>query len=166
MKSKKSKILYGLLILLLLVASSGSAAAQEVKKFYTLQSSIEEAIANDYLLKAGGEKIDQAIDVKKQARADFLPQFSLNYSYNRQQEARGGTVVPTPGGSIAVASSTTYRFVYTLTQPLFTGFGLLSNYRLAELGIDQSAVELELEKLDLILSVKEAYLHPDRGQGY
>jgi outer membrane protein TolC len=44
-------------------------------------------------------------------------------------------------------------------QPVFTGFALISNYRLAELGIDQSQLELELERLDLVLQVKEAYFN-------
>jgi len=46
-----------------------------------------------------------------------------------------------------------------LRQPLFTGFALISSYRLAELGIDQSQLEMDLEKLDLILRVKEAYFN-------
>jgi outer membrane protein TolC len=43
------------------------------------------------------------------------------------------------------------------TQPLFTGFGLISTYKLAKLGIDQSEMKIELEKLDLALRVKTSY---------
>jgi len=159
MRSKKSKILFGLFILIFSVASSGSLGAQGVTKFYTLQSAIQEALANNWSLKAKGKKVDQAIDVKKQARADFLPKFSVTYSYNKRDEARGATITPTPGASSVTLSNDTYRFIYTLRQPLFTGFELLSRYRLAELGIDQSAMDLELEKLDLILNVKTAYFN-------
>jgi outer membrane protein len=44
-------------------------------------------------------------------------------------------------------------------QPVFTGFALLSSFELAKLGIDQSEMDFELEKLDLALRVKEAYFN-------
>jgi len=159
MRSKKLKILFGLFILIFLPGSTGPLFAREVTKLYTLQESIQEAIANNWSLKAKGKKVDQAIDVKKQARADFLPKLSVTYSYNKRDGGRGATITPTPGASVATLSDDTYRFIYTLTQPLFRGFALLTTYRLAELGINQSAMDLELEKLDLILRVKEAYFN-------
>jgi outer membrane protein len=50
-----------------------------------------------------------------------------------------------------------FQWKFTATQPLFTGFALVSSFQLAKLGIDQSEMELELEKLDLALKVKNAY---------
>ncbi|MBN1627053.1 MAG: TolC family protein, partial [Deltaproteobacteria bacterium] len=47
----------------------------------------------------------------------------------------------------------------TVTQPIFTGYSLTSAHELAKLGIDQSKVAVELEKLDLALQVKEAYFN-------
>jgi outer membrane protein TolC len=44
-------------------------------------------------------------------------------------------------------------------QPIFTGFVLSSTYRLAELGVDLSELDVELEKLNLALRVKEAYFN-------
>jgi outer membrane protein len=58
-----------------------------------------------------------------------------------------------------VGTQDNYQWTWFLRQPLFTGFALLSNYRLAELGIDQSQLEMDLEKLDLVLRVKEAYFN-------
>jgi outer membrane protein len=42
-------------------------------------------------------------------------------------------------------------------QPVFTGFALISSYELAKLGVDQSEMEYELARLDLVLRVKQAY---------
>jgi len=65
-----------------------------------------------------------------------------------------GTTVP-----LVVGTEDNFRWTWFLRQPLFTGFALVSSYKLAELGIDQSQLEAELEKLDLVLRVKEAYFN-------
>jgi len=62
-------------------------------------------------------------------------------------------------GSVKVQSGSrdNYQWKVTLTQPLFTGFSLLTAKRLRELGLDVSQISLDLAKLDLAVQVKEAY---------
>jgi len=154
--------------------------AQE-KKVYTLEASIAEALAVNWTLKAKKETVNQAIQIKKQAATEFLPKLSVSYGYtylNKVQtrpasilpvatavsgvDSLGGAVV---GGGIGGAfipeqtlnSRDNYQLKLSATQPVFTGFALISSYKLAKLGIDQSKMEVELEKLDLTLNVKEAY---------
>jgi outer membrane protein TolC len=137
--------------------------AEESENFFTLQKSLAMAMENSYKVQAREEGIDQAGSVRKQARADFLPKFSTTYGYRRLNEA-GITVSPTTG-SFGGGSRDLYSWTTSVRQPLFTGFALLSN-RLAELGIDQSQLERDLEKLDLALQVKQAYfnvLAADKG---
>ncbi|RLB18010.1 MAG: hypothetical protein DRG82_04985 [Deltaproteobacteria bacterium] len=128
---------------------------------YTLRKSIEEAFSNNWSLKAKAEKITQSEQVKKQARAEFFPKLSTSYGYTRLSETP--TIdfelpPPAPGSSeFPVGTRDNYQWKGTVTQPLFTGFALLSSYDLAKLGIDQSRIELSLEKLNLALQVKEAY---------
>ena len=65
-----------------------------------------------------------------------------------------------------MSSLDNYEWRGTVTQPLFTGFALTSSYELSKLGIDQSEMNVELEKLNLALSVKQAYfdiLIADKG---
>lgn len=135
------------------------AAAEETKGVYSLEKSISEAIANSHALRARGERKAQAEFAKNQARADFLPKLGTTYSYNRLSEARVFRSTLTSGSEIAVSSQNNYRWSGVVRQPVFTGFALISNYRLAELGIDQTELELELERLDLVLQVKEAYFN-------
>ena len=139
---------------------SGVGIAEQ-KKLYTLDESIEEAIANNWVLKAKKEKIEQARYVKKQAGAEFLPKLSTSYSYTRLGEVHRTSPIPVGGGLVIPGSDRNtqdnYQWKFTATQPLFTGFALLSSYQLAKLGIDQSEMEFELEKLDLALKVKDAY---------
>jgi outer membrane protein TolC len=142
------------LVLFSWVVFSGSADAQKKSKKYTIKSAIEEALARSYSLKARKEQLKQATSVKNQAKSDLLPKFRLNYGYTRLDETRK---LRTPAGEVDISTQDNFRFVGNLTQPLFTGFGLISTYKLAKLGIDQSEMSIELEKLDLALRVKTAY---------
>jgi len=157
MSLRRPVFFLGLLLLLFMAELPISVAAEEPRRVETIKESISEALEKSYKLKARQERLDQAEFARKQARADFLPKLGTNYSYNRLSEARTFRSTLAQGGDIAVSSQDNYRWTGFVRQPIFTGFALISNYRLAELGIDQSELEFELEKLDLVLQVKETY---------
>jgi outer membrane protein TolC len=137
--------------------------AEEVKEenFFTLEKAILEALENNYLLKIKREQVDEARFVKEQAKADFYPKLSTSYSYTRLDDANVSAAVPLGGGLVIPSrqlnTEDNYLWRSTVRQPVFTGFALLSTYELAKLGIDRSEWELEQEKLNLILAVKEGY---------
>jgi len=160
MRRKESIQWIGIFLFLSLISLPTVAAAQESKNYFTLEKSISQALDSSYKIKARNERIGQANDFMKQARADFLPKLGTAYSYSRLSEppvsrtSLFGTGIPLVAGT-----EDNYRWTWFLRQPLFTGFALISSYRLAELGIDQSQLEMDLEKLDLVLRVKEAYFN-------
>jgi outer membrane protein len=161
MRQKGSIQWIGILLFFGLIFLPTAAAAQERKNYFTLEKSISQALENSYKVKARSERIEQANDVMKQARADFLPKLGTAYSYNYLSEApisRSSTLLGTPI-PLVVGTQDNFQWTWFLKQPIFTGFALLSSYRLSELGIDQSQLELDLEKLDLVLRVKEAYFN-------
>ncbi len=128
------------------------------KKVYTLDECVKEALANNWKLKAKKEQINQAEYVKNQARASFLPRLSTSYGYKRygfDQEVFL-SAFPQP---IKVGTLNNFEWRGTVTQPIFTGFALISQYRLSELGIDQSELEVQTEELDLALNAKAAYFN-------
>jgi outer membrane protein len=161
MKLKGAIHLVGPCLFLILVAGPGFASAQESKKGYTLRESIAEAMKNSYKLKAQQEKVDQANSLKNQARAGFFPKLGINYSYMRYSLPE--SVIPRTVTAAALSSPLNvedfHQWTGTITQPIFTGFALTSSFRLAELGIDQSELEYDLQKLDLALAVKQAYFN-------
>ena len=156
MRSDASLIPFIFLLFLCLTIHTPSAFGQETN-VYSLEKSISEALDENWSLKATREKIDQAVQVKNQARSEFLPKLSTSYGYTRQSEEAiiRGTGTGLDGRPLS--SQDNYQWRGTVTQPLFTGFSLISSYDLARLGIDQSEMEFELKKLDLALRVKEAY---------
>ncbi len=151
-----------LISLLVLFAGGLPQAGAEAGKttVFTLQKSIDTALEQNWNVKAGEEGIRQAEAVKDQARSDFLPKFSTSYSYTRldhEKRTDPMTIGPfeIPGNVLSLRDN--YQWKTSITQPLFTGFALLSAYELGKLGIDEAELGLELEKLDLILAVKQAY---------
>lgn len=153
MTVKTSLVWSGVLFILALAFFPGGGLAAD-KKVYTLDECVKEALANNWKLKAKKEIIDQAQYVKNQARADFLPKLSTSYGYRRDGLRRE---IFFSGLAVEVGSQNNYQWKGTITQPIFTGFALISSYRLAELGIDQSELEVQLETLDLALNTKTAY---------
>lgn len=143
---------------LLALYFSGGALAKE-KKVYTLDECVKEALANNWKLKAKKEQINQAEYVKNQARADFLPKLSTSYGYKRFGSNQEFFAKGLPGGFLEMGALNNYEWRGTVKQPIFTGFAILSTYRLSELGIDQSQLEVETQKLDLALQAKTAYFN-------
>ena len=161
MRRKESIQWIGIFLFLSLISLPTVAAAQESKNYFTLEKSISQALDNSYKIKARNERIEQANDVMKQARADFLPKVGTAYSYNRLSEppiSRSSTLLGTPI-PLVVGTEDNFRWTWFLRQPIFTGFALISSFRLSELGINQSQLEMDLEKLDLVLRVKESYFN-------
>lgn len=140
-------------------------AGEEGVKVYTLDAGIREALENNWAVKGNEEKISESEYAKEEAKAGFLPTFSTTYGYTMLNEASNTKI---QGVTIQTSDKNIYQWKGTITQPIFTGYALTSAYELAKLGIDQSKVALELEKLDLALKVKEAYftiLKADKAVG-
>jgi outer membrane protein len=150
-------LLLSLFFVLLQGASERLAQAGEPVGKYNLDESVALALSKNYALKARKEQIEQARMVKNQARADFLPKAATNYSYTRLGEVL--TFKSGLGGDVPISTKDNYASTTSVTQPIFTGFALLSTFELAKLGIDQSETEMALDTLDLALRVKEAYFN-------
>ena len=150
---------FGLFLLLLFGGLPVLVSAEEPRRVETLENSISEAIEKSYKLKARQERLDQAEFTRKQARADFLPKMGLDYSYTRLSDPQ--SVIPRTITSLYIPfqSQENYQWIGRVRQPIFTGFALTSSYKLAELGIDRSKLEYELDTLDVALSVKQAYFN-------
>ncbi len=143
----------------------------EAGALLTLKESVSEALSRNWSLRSSREMIAQSEYVRKQARTGFLPSFSTSYGYTRfgdpmtQRIQVGGIFGPSPI-EFQVGTQDNYQWKGTISQPLFTGFAILSQYELSKLGIDQAELEYQLARLDLVLHVKEAYfgiLQTDKG---
>ena len=142
---------------------------------FTLSKSVAVALEKSISLDSADRAIEKAGHDKNKAFKGFLPTLSGTYSYTRLDEAPTTTllnyrayntgagiggffpVVPYGSTEYVVGTADNFQAKVTLTQPIFTGYKLLSAYELAKLGIDLAKIDKETEKLDVILQAKEAY---------
>jgi outer membrane protein len=144
------------IFMFIIISGPAWAGDETLKKVYTLDAGIKEAMENNWSVKAKEEKVSESAYAEKEAKADMLPQLSTSYTYYHL-----GTVpsIEALGSSLEMSDQNNYSWQTTIKQPVFTGYALTSARELARLGIDQSKVAVELLKLDLALKVKEAYFN-------
>lgn len=137
-------------------------AAEEGDHVLTLSESVALALERSLALDSADETVQGAILEKKKAFKAILPRFNFTYAYTRldeQQKSAPFQIGPFVVPARTVAKADNYLARLSLTQPLFTGFKVLTAYRLANLGIDVAKISKVQAELDLILKVKEAYLN-------
>ena len=150
---------------LLLVCFTGIALGSETAtKTWTLKEALTRALDTSPALQASKEAMESAAYKKKRAQTGFFPKLSTQYNYSYVDNppkakipAQDFGVVTIPGSTFAVGSQDNYGFNITLEQPIFTGLALITNYELAQLGVDLSKIKYEQEQLQLALRVKETY---------
>ncbi|HDR16655.1 MAG TPA: TolC family protein [Desulfobacteraceae bacterium] len=153
-------LIYLVPVLFVNVHQAGSTESPEVM---SLESCIEAALDNNRDLKSRAEAIERAGHIARQTKADFYPKLGTDYRYNRQDRARSLNFGSTP---IPSTVKDNFSWNVSVTQPLFTGFSLTAAHEISKLGVDTSRLDYQIEKLDLVFRVKEAYfavLEADKG---
>jgi outer membrane protein len=133
----------------------------------TLEESIRISLERSLSLRSADEEIKSKEFEERSARADFYPKLSTDYSYTRidtstVNDAKYTTYMYTPPNTftpkqVSPYSVNNYEWNVNATQPLFTGWSLMTMRNLASLGVDTAKIQKETVVHDLILEVKEAY---------
>ena len=134
---------------------------------FTLDECIKLTLERNPSYDSSEQDIKSAEYTKWKAVTGFLPTLGADYSYTRLDEtpttttALGEVIMSTPhvitGRKVEVGSRDNWQFNLTVTQPIFTGFNLISQYRLAKLGLNVAEIQRERARQQLILQVKQAY---------
>ncbi|HDM76009.1 MAG TPA: TolC family protein [Deltaproteobacteria bacterium] len=143
------------------VSFPGILTANNNIKELTLKEAIQIATTNNYLIKETIEKQRAALEAEKSATADLLPKLSASYSYMRLKHSPYAVFsyseLPIGSQKVNVGDKDNYGWDVTMTQPLFTGFALITKRKIAQLGVEISKVEHEQAILDITKQVKIAY---------
>ncbi|MCJ7774705.1 MAG: TolC family protein, partial [Desulfobacterales bacterium] len=115
----------------------------------------------------------EATAVRNGQATNFLPTLTATYRYTHHNEEMTSqpftipdidiTIPPTitiPGMTIpgyVLRPEDEYAFVFTATQPIFTGFGLINGYRLADMGLDSARINEKLTRLEIIYKATEGF---------
>lgn len=125
--------------------------ARKAPSSFDLKSAVEFGLANNpTIVSARAQLLGSEYD-KNAALANMLPTATANYgftSYDQQPKTAGR-----PTGD-----QTTWTANLNLSQPVFTGFRLLSAYQKSKLAKEQNEAKLTQAELALISSIQSNYL--------
>lgn len=147
------------LICLLSFLAAITAAADADYSNLTLKQAIDMAIEANLGLKSSQAEVSAAGYQKDAYRADFLPQFNANYRAQRNDEE-------VSIGSTITGLEEEHTFTAGLSQPLFTGFALTSQYRIADLGLNSARLGEQLSRQDVVLEAQRVYFNILRAKKF
>jgi outer membrane protein len=135
------------------------ASAEEPIEKFDLEQTIAAALKVNLELQRSQEDVKAARATRNARITEFLPTFNATYGYihrdNPTTQALG-----TPQGQIVdvlVNPEEEYNFVTSFSQPIFRGFTLINQYKIASLGLDIADLRDKLTRQDIILDAKNAY---------
>jgi len=149
------------LLVFLLLPNIG--AAQSSQDALGLRDAIESALKANLEIKRSLEEIHAAEAVRHSSMTKFLPTLGTSYTYVHRNEERTSPSLLS-GRDIVTSPQDQYTFATTFTQPVFTGFGLINEYKLSELGLDRAEVSAKLTRQNVILDAKNAYFSVLKSQ--
>ncbi|MCX8118687.1 MAG: TolC family protein [Desulfobacterota bacterium] len=156
----------GMLIGILLLAFR--VEAQDVGKALTLEESIRLALERNLKLRSTMEGVKGSELRRRGAFTDLLAKWTGQYGYTfyNHPVTVGFSPVSVPGVGVVNTDREVFSLGTTITQPLFAGGALISNYRVEKLGVDLSKVDVERVKRDIVLQVKEDYFNILRAEKF
>lgn len=147
---------------------------------FTLDSAVREAVGNNYLVQSTIDRIKAAEAQRRSATASMLPELTFDYSAvglkNQPYLNIPHRPLPVfnagkPNGDYVYLPNRMYmngtamiNWEIELKQPIFTGFALLNERKLADLGIDITKVQREEAILNIVEEVRIAYFNVLRAQ--
>ena len=145
--------------LLIIIFIAGSLFGQE--KILTLKESLEIGLQNSKDLKISRAKLSNADSKLTEISSQFLPQFKLSGNYTRLSDNIPPFEVTVPISPKPIRISdpilNNYTFKFGFTQPLFTGFKLLSLRSSAKLNLQATEHEYSKEENEAAFNIYNAY---------
>jgi outer membrane protein TolC len=133
--------------------------AQEAAGQLNLALTIDAAIEANLRLRQSQDEIEAAKAVKKARTTEFFPTLNARYGYIRRDSPTTQALGVPPGQivDVLVNPEDEYNFVTSFNQPIFTGFALLNQYKIASLGLDVAEFLEKITRQNVILDAKNAY---------
>ncbi len=139
-------------VLILFLWTQGPLWAEEVNAFpLSLQQVVQIALEANLDVQTSNRETEAAEYAKKKSRTNFFPTLNATYQYKKnEKEIRSPFVgIITPKERYTLAAS--------ITQPLFNGFSITNQYKMAELNLDLTKANKKRVRQDVVLEVTKAY---------
>ena len=133
--------------------------AQETTGAFNLTQTIETALKANLSLKQSKEEVNAALATKKARTTNFFPTLRATYGYIRRDQETRLSLQGQQGQqtNVIINPEDEYNFITSFSQPIFTGFALINQYKIASMGLDVAEISEKLTRQDIILDAKNAY---------
>jgi outer membrane protein TolC len=135
------------------VASSGDDSSEVL----SLRETIDLALKANLSLKRSEEEVRAAQENRKSRITEFLPTLRTTYDYLHRNQELTQELTGLVGQDFVVRPDDEYTFVTSFTQPVFRGFSLINQYKIADLGLDAAEFNEKVTRQDVILDAQNAY---------
>lgn len=146
-------------IVIMFILFASSLFAQE--RVLTLQESLEIGLKNSKDLKISQSRVNYSDAKLSEINSQFLPQFKLFGNYTRLSDNIPAFEFTSPFFPNAIRVSeplyNNYTFKLGFTQPLFTGFKLLSSRSAAKYNLQASESDYSKEQNEVAFNIYNAY---------
>jgi len=116
------------------------------------------AIDANLNLKQSRQEVKAAEETRKVSITRFFPTLSTSYDYqHRNKELTQELTGIGPSPTFVVRPDDQYTFVTSFNQPIFNGFSLVNQYKIADLGLDSAEFSEKVTRQDVILDAKNAF---------
>ncbi|UZP66929.1 TolC family protein [Desulfovibrio mangrovi] len=147
MRIRKQSVLLSLLLVSLLAFS---AHAEDMT--YDLEGTVNKALKDNPSIEASRASALGAEEGRKAARGAFGPKLSTTYGYTYKDHKKNVGGVPSYDDDY-------YTLTASVSQPIFTGFNILSTYQKSELAKESAELAKDQTELALILNVQENFIN-------
>jgi outer membrane protein TolC len=161
---KRISVLFIFFGLLIASTARGEPVLNNLPQPLTRDSAVQYALSHNRAYRAAFEDESVASQKVSQAKADFFPKIDGSYAITRLADQ---PFISFPGTSfqrVPFSVQTINRWEVDLVQPLFTGFGLESQYKASKVGLKISQYQIEEARLNLVRDVQITYLQTLLGE--
>ncbi len=139
------------LLIIFLWAQSPLTAEEVTSSPLSLRQIVQIALEANLDVKMSNKEAEAAKYKKNMSRTDFYPTLNATYQYKRNERK-----VTSPFVGITVPKDR-YSLVASITQPLFSGFSISNQYKMAELNLDLTTSNKKRVRQDVALEATKAY---------
>ncbi len=162
---KRLNAFFIILGLFIAATARGDPAGNKLpQQLLTRQAAVEYALSHNRAYRAAFEDVSVAGEKVSEAKADFFPKLDGSYAFTQLSNQPYVTIPGTTFIMVPFSIQTSNRWQVDLVQPLFTGFGLESQYKASKVGLKISQYQLEEARINLVRDVEIAYLQTLLGQ--
>jgi len=142
------------LLMAVLLCHDVTRATEADNTSLSLKEIVQIALDANLDVQASRRETEAAVFASKSSRANFYPILNTTYQYKRNDkevttEFLGTTTVTRPEEE--------YALVASVTQPLFSGFAITNQYKMAKLSLDMAKANQKRVRQDVVLGAIRAY---------